>query len=68
MLIVPPARRRGRPWISFDHFTARPSVDIERHDEAGRTYTETREVPSQVADPQLHTHVGVPPRRCDFMR
>ena len=46
-------------WISFDHFTARPAVDIERHDEAGRTYTETREVPSQVADPQLHTHVTV---------
>ena len=46
-------------WISFDHFTARPTVDIERHDKEGRAYTETREVPSQTADPQLHTHVTV---------
>ena len=46
-------------WISFQHYTARPAVDIERRDKEGRAYTDIREVPLQIADPQLHTHVTV---------
>ena len=46
-------------WISFQHYTARPAVDIERRDRQGRAYTDIREVPLQTADPQLHTHVTV---------
>ena len=46
-------------WIGFQHYTARPAVDIERHDREGRAYTDIREVPLQTADPQLHTHVTV---------
>ena len=46
-------------WISFQHYTARPAVDIERQDREGRAYTDIREVPLQTADPQLHTHVTV---------
>jgi hypothetical protein len=46
-------------WISFQHYTARPAVDIERRDGQGRAYTDIREVPLQTADPQLHTHVTV---------
>jgi hypothetical protein len=32
-------------WISFQHYTARPAVDIERRDKQGRAYTDIREVP-----------------------
>jgi hypothetical protein len=46
-------------WIGFQHYTARPAVDIERHDREGRAYTDIREVPLKTADPQLHTHVTV---------
>ena len=46
-------------WIGFQHYTARPAVDIERRDREGRAYTDIREVPLQTADPQLHTHVTV---------
>ena len=46
-------------WISFQHYTARPAVDIEQRDKQGRAYTDIREVPLQTADPQLHTHVTV---------
>jgi hypothetical protein len=46
-------------WISFQHYTARPAVDIGRRDKQGRPYTDIREVPLQTADPQLHTHVTV---------
>ena len=59
-----PARARGgrdrhSGWIGFQHYTARPAVDIERRDREGRAYTDIREVPLQTADPQLHTHVTV---------
>ena len=59
-----PGRRGGVEagelgWISFQHYTARPAVDIERRDREGRAYTDIREVPFQTADPQLHTHVTV---------
>jgi hypothetical protein len=50
-------------WVSFDHYTARPTVGIERTDREGRAYTElvTLKAPSgRVAgDMQLHTHVAV---------
>jgi TrwC relaxase/AAA domain len=46
-------------WINFQHYTSRPAVDFERRDSEGRAYTETRDVPLQHADPQLHTHVTV---------
>jgi TrwC relaxase len=46
-------------WISFQHYTARPAVDIERRDKEGRAYTDIRDVPLQTADPQLHSHVTV---------
>ena len=46
-------------WISFQHYTARPAVDIVRTDAEGRAYTDPREVPLQTADPQLHTHATV---------
>lgn len=47
-------------WISFGHYTARPTVDIARTDPcSGEPYTElvTMKV---VGTPQLHTHVCVP--------
>jgi TrwC relaxase/AAA domain len=50
-------------WVSFDHYTARPTVGIERADEQGRGYTElvTLKTPAgRVAgDMQLHTHTAV---------
>src|SRR6202023_3081995 len=50
-------------WVSFDHYTARPTVGIERIDPEGRGYTElvTLKAPSgRVAgDMQLHTHTAV---------
>ncbi len=47
-------------WISFDHYTSRPTVEIAREDAiTGEQYTEL--VILRVAgDPQLHTHVCVP--------
>jgi TrwC relaxase len=44
-------------WISFQHYTSRPTVEIARKDTEGRPYTELRDVPLRVGDPQLHTHV-----------
>jgi hypothetical protein len=50
-------------WVSFDHYTARPTVEIPRTDAEGRRYTElvTLKAPSgRVAgDMQLHTHTAV---------
>ena len=47
-------------WISFDHYTSRPTVEIARSDPVtGEPYTEL--VTMKVAGrPQLHTHVCVP--------
>jgi len=46
-------------WIAFDHYAARPTVEIGRVDTNGAAYTEL--VTLKVAgDPQLHTHVAVP--------
>jgi hypothetical protein len=50
-------------WVSFDHYTARPTVGIPRTDKEGRSFTElvTLKAPSgRVAgDMQLHTHIAV---------
>jgi len=48
-------------WISFQHFTARPTVDIAMTDKAGVEYTERREVhdPHVKPDPNIHTHNAV---------
>jgi len=46
-------------WITFDHYTARPTLEIARPGPDGRMETEL--VTMKVAgDPQLHTHVAVP--------
>jgi hypothetical protein len=46
-------------WITFQHYTARPAVDVEMVDQDGVAYTERRDVPTQKPDPQLHSHVTV---------
>jgi hypothetical protein len=46
-------------WISFDHYAARPTIEIARSKPDGTVETEL--VTIKVAgDPQLHTHVAVP--------
>ncbi|HQT84972.1 MAG TPA: MobF family relaxase [Acidiphilium rubrum] len=46
-------------WVAFDHYTARPTVEIARQTKAG--VMETELVKMRVAgDMQLHTHVTVP--------
>ena len=46
-------------WIAFEHFTARPTVEIATTGADGEAYTEL--VTIRVAgDPHLHTHVAVP--------
>jgi hypothetical protein len=47
-------------WITFGHFTSRPTVDVERVDKEGRSYTDFATVPLRRADPQIHTHAIVP--------
>ena len=49
-------------WVSFDHYTARPTIDIP-HTEADGTKTtliQTVHNPKVAADMQLHTHVATP--------
>jgi len=49
-------------WISFDHYTARPTIEIP-HTEADGTKTTlltTVHNPKVAADMQLHTHVATP--------
>jgi hypothetical protein len=46
-------------WISFDHYSARPTVEIARQDAQGNAYTELLTL-KMAGDPQLHTHVAVP--------
>ncbi len=46
-------------WITFDHYAARPTLEIARSKPDGTVETEL--VTMKVAgDPQLHTHVAVP--------
>ena len=50
-------------WISFDHYAARPTVEVIRADEFGQPVTELHRLTStkgQVpGDMQVHTHVAV---------
>ena len=50
-------------WVSFDHYTARPTVEVVRTDRSGQAYTELhsfKSVGGRVAgDMQLHTHTAV---------
>jgi hypothetical protein len=50
-------------WVSFDHYTARPTVEVVRTDLSGQDYTELhtfKSGPNRVAgDMQLHTHTAV---------
>ncbi len=53
-------------WIGFEHFTARPTVEVAWPDpKTGEMVTELHTVrpsrdPSGAGDPQLHTHCAVP--------
>jgi DNA-binding protein YbaB len=50
-------------WVSFDHYTARPTVEIVKTDRSGQDYTELhtfKGAGGRVAgDMQLHTHTTV---------
>jgi TrwC relaxase/AAA domain len=46
-------------WISFDHYAARPTLEIARAKPDGTIETELVTV-KVAGDPQLHTHVAVP--------
>lgn len=43
-------------WVTFDHYTARPTAEIARIDSKGQAYTDFQDVPMRTADMQLHTH------------
>jgi hypothetical protein len=51
-------------WVSFDHYAARPTVEVIRSDEFGQPVTElhrlTRTKGRVPGDMQVHTHVAVP--------
>ena len=50
-------------WVSFDHYTARPTVEVVKTDKAGESYTEMHSFKSPggrtAGDMQLHTHTAV---------
>jgi hypothetical protein len=50
-------------WVSFDHYTSRPTVPLVREDRDGVAYTELHTVRGPIArvagDMQLHTHTAV---------
>jgi len=49
--------------VSFDHYTARPTVEVIKTDRSGQTYTELHTFKSAggrvAGDMQLHTHTAV---------
>ncbi len=51
-------------WVSFDHYAARPTVEVIRTDEFGQPFTELHRLTSTKGrvpgDMQVHTHVAVP--------
>lgn len=51
-------------WVSFDHYAARPTVEVIRTDELGQPFTELHRLTSTKGrvpgDMQIHTHVAVP--------
>ena len=53
------AERGEIGWISFDHYAARPTLEIARPKADGTVETELVTV-KVAGDPQLHTHVTVP--------
>ena len=50
-------------WVSFDHYTSRPTVAVVKADKDGRSYTELHTFKSPggrvAGDMQLHTHTAV---------
>jgi hypothetical protein len=50
-------------WVSFDHYAARPTVEVVRTDRSGQDYTELYTVKNAAGrvggDMQLHTHTAV---------
>ena len=50
-------------WVSFDHYTARPTVEVVKTDRSGQQYTELHTFKSDggrvAGDMQLHTHTAV---------
>ncbi|NVN28953.1 relaxase domain-containing protein, partial [Endobacter medicaginis] len=50
-------------WVSFDHYAARPTVEVIRKDAQGRDFTELHTMRHQggriAGDMQLHTHTAV---------
>ena len=44
-------------WMTFHHYTSRPTAQVDRTDADGTGYTVNHEVPLNDPDPQLHTHV-----------
>ena len=44
-------------WMTFHHYTSRPTAQVDRTDAHGTGYTVNQEVPLNDPDPQLHTHV-----------
>jgi hypothetical protein len=50
-------------WVSFDHSTARPTVEVVKTDRGGKQYTELHTFKSAggrvAGDMQLHTHTAV---------
>ena len=50
-------------WVSFDHYTARPTVAVVKTDRSGQDYTELHTFKSAggrvAGDMQLHTHTAV---------
>ncbi len=50
-------------WVSFDHYTARPTVEVVKTDRSGQEYTELHTFKSPggrvAGDMQLHTHTAV---------
>jgi hypothetical protein len=50
-------------WVSFDHYTARPTVEVVREDAEGRPVTELHSLTGTAGrvpgDMQVHTHVAV---------
>nr|AFK88985.1 aldehyde dehydrogenase [Acetobacter pasteurianus] len=47
-------------WLSFDHYTSRPTVEIAMLDENGRPATVIQTNNAAPGDMQTHTHVAVP--------
>lgn len=50
-------------WVSFDHYTARPTAEVVKTDKSGESYTELHAFQAPggrvAGDMQLHTHTAV---------